>query len=567
LRLIRSLEGWSYRVFGRIAPKYLSSVFEFREELSKAGIKIYPETYVSLMFFLALLTVPVTVASIVLLYFIRWVPLIFLVPAPVYVMIGFMIWPSMNAGGRKGALEREMPFVSAYVTVMATGGISPYMSIKRLSKVDLMPAMQKESREILRDVEIFGIDPLSALEKVAETHPLDVYKDFISGYASTVITGGDISHFLETKTHDIFKARSMRIKAAAERLGMLLESFIIVMVLMSLCFYILFSVDAIYSTGISMYSTMILYTYFFAPLLSILFIYIAHGMQPKSPITDWRPYKVAAISAVLAFVVFFLLTGLAGMFPIPALSAIQSAVDLPTAVALSLFVSTAPPAIVHSRLARKRMNTEKGIASFLRDLTEVRKTGMAPEKCIEQLSKRNYGEFSKDLERISSQLSWGIPLRRVFDDFMRRTKSWLSQLVIFLLVEAIDVGGGTIGMIESLTRFNNMTQEVEREKKMNSRPYIIIPYFAAIMLMATTLLTLIFVGKTVSLATEGMGTRIDINAVSTIFTISVIFHVFMIGLVAGKIGEESVAAGFKHSSLLVVITLLASVLVPKLVIF
>jgi len=84
----------------------LSSVFEFREELSKAGIKIYPETYVSLMFFLALLTVPVTVASIVLLYFIRWVPLIFLVPAPVYVMIGFMIWPSMNAGGRKGELDR-----------------------------------------------------------------------------------------------------------------------------------------------------------------------------------------------------------------------------------------------------------------------------------------------------------------------------------------------------------------------------------------------------------------------------------------------------------------------------
>jgi len=544
----------------------LSSVFEFREELSKAGMKIYPETYVSLMFFLALLTAPVTVVAIVLLYFSRWIPLMFLVPMPVYVMIGFMLVPSMKAGERAGTLEREMPFASAYISVMATGGISPYMSIKRLSKVDLMPAMKKEAREIMRDVEIFGIDPLSALDKASQTHPLDIYRDFVSGYASTVITGGDVSHFLEAKTHDIFKARSMRIKAAAERLGMLLESFIIVMVLMSLCFYILFSVDAIYSTGISMYSTMILYTYVFAPLLSIVFIYLAHGMQPKSPMTDWRPYKVAAISAALAFLIFFLLTGLAGMFPIPALSAIQSSVDLPTSVALCLFVACAPPALVHSRIARKRMNTEKGIASFLRDLTEVRKTGMAPEKCIEQLSKRNYGEFNKDLERISSQLSWGIPLRQVFEDFMKRTKSWLSQLVIFLLVEAIDVGGGTIGMIESLTRFNNMTQDVEKEKRMQSRPYIIIPYFAAIMLMATTLLTLLFVGKTVSLATEGIGARVDINAISTIFTVSVICHVFMIGLVAGKIGEESVAAGFKHSALLVIITLLASVLVPKLVV-
>jgi len=44
-------------------------------------------------------------------------------------------------------------------------------------------------------------------------------------------------------------------------------------------------------------------------------------------------------------------------------------------------------------------------------------------------------------------------------------------------------------------------------------------------------------------------------------------HVFMIGLVAGKISEESIAAGFKHSALLVIITLLASVVVPKMVTF
>ncbi len=564
--LLNSLEGWSYRVFGRIAPKFLSNVFEFKDNLKKAGMKIYPETYVTMMFFIAVLTVPVTVIALVLLYLFKLVFLVFLVPMPVFVMIIFMITPSMKAGERASSLEREMPFAAAYITVMATGGISPYMSIKRLSKVELMPAMQREAREIMRDVEIFGIDPLSALADSARNHPLDIYQDFIAGYASTVITGGDISHFLEAKTHDIFKARSLRIKMAAERLGTLLESFVIVMVLMSLCFYILFSVDAIYSTGVSMYSTMILYTYIFAPMLSIVFIYLAHDMQPKSPITEWRPYKVAAMSSAVAGLLFILLTGFGGLVEIPILNAIKGLVDLPTALAISLFVATMPAAIVHSRLARKKTAVEKGIASFLRDLTEIRKTGMAPERCIENLAKRNYGEFSKDLERISSQLSWGIPLRQVFMDFIRRTRSWLSQLVIFLLVEGIDVGGGTIGMIESLTRFNNMTQEVEKEKKMSSRPFIMIPYFAALMLMATTLLTLIFVGKTASMAVENVGqSRIDVANISLIFSVSIMVHVFMIGLVAGKISEESIAAGFKHSALLVIITLLASVFVPKLV--
>jgi flagellar protein FlaJ len=560
--LSNDFEGWANRLFGNVATKFLANVFELKGQLEKAGIKIYSETYISMMFFLAFLTLPVTIISLVLLYFTKLIPLIFLVPLPIFIMIVFMIMPSMKAGERATALEREMPFASAYITVMASGGISPYMSIKRLSKVDLMPSMRKEAREIMRDVEIFGIDPLSALNHASETNPLDTYRDFMSGYASSVITGGDTGHFLENKTHDIFKTRALRMKAAAERLGMLLESFIIVVVMMSLCFYILFSVDAIYSTGVSMYSTMIMYTFVFAPMLSIVFIYLAHDMQPKSPVNDWRPYKVAAISTAVAVIVFLLLSGFLGMLP-----GFPTFADLPTSISAALVVMCTPPAIVHSKIARRKAEIEKGIANFLRDLTEIRKTGMAPEKCIESLSKRRYGAFSKELEKISSQLSWGIPVKQVFQEFMKRTKSWLSQVVVFLLVEAIDVGGGTISMMESLTRFNNMTQDVEKEKRMNSRPYIIMPYFAAVMLMATTIMLLMFLGKTVSLANTGMGAQVDLASVSMMFSLSVIVHVFMIGLVAGKIGEESIAAGFKHSALLVVLALVASIVIPKIGIF
>lgn len=562
LSLRNLLEGWSHRLFGRLSLKFLSNVLEFKDYLRKAGMKIYPDTYVSLMFFLAFLTVPVTITSIVLLYFFKFIPLIFLVPTPIWVMIVFMLAPIMKAGERAHALEREMPFAAAYVTVMATGGIAPYMSIKRLSNVDLMPATRKEAREVIKDVEIFGMDPLSAIGTSAKENPLDIYRDFFAGYASTVIIGGDITHYLETKTSDIFKTRSMRVKAAAERLGMLLESFIIIMVLMSLCFYILFSVETIYSTGISIYSGILLYTYVFAPMLSLVFIYLAHDMQPKTPITDWQPYKFYAIFLLVGALVFFLLTGFMGMVQVPFLSGISSAVDLPTAFAAALFISTGPPALIQIKAARKKLSVERGIANFLRDLTEIRKTGLAPEKCIESLSKRNYGKFTKELQQISSELSWGVPLRQVFTGFLKRTKSWTSQIIIFLLVETIDVGGGTISMIEGLARFNHMTQEVEKEKRASTRPYMIVPYFAAILLMATTLLTLVFVTKTVSIAGT---TQIDLAGITTIFTVSVIFHTYMIGLVAGKISEESISAGFKHSALLVVITLLAAVLVPQLV--
>jgi flagellar protein FlaJ len=565
LPLIDMLEGWSFRLFGSIAPAFLRNVFEFKEHLKRADIKIYPETYVSLMFFTALLTFPVTIAAIVLLYLTKMIPLVFLVPMPAYVMIGFIVMPLSKAGERAAVLEREVPFAATYITVMATGGIPPYVSFKRLSNVDLLPATRKEAKDIIKDVEIFGIDPLTAMDQAAKKNPLEIFKDFLSGYASTVIIGGDINHFLETKAGDIFKARAARVKNAAERLGMLLESFITIMVLMSLCFYILFSVQSIYSAGGGMDSTMLMYTYVFTPMLCFVFIYLAHNMQPKSPITDYLPYKVFGISIVFAIVIFMLLTNFMGIIYVPALSGIQSIVDLPIAVSVMLFIATAPAAVVYGRLSAKKQSLERGVANFLRDLTETRKTGLAPEKCIESLSTRDYGEFSHELRKISSEISWGIPVRKVILDFVKRTKSWITQIVMFLLVETIDVGGGTIGMIESLARFNNMTQEVEKEKKMEVRPFVFLPYFAAILLVSTTVMMLIFTTKTVNIG--GQTKVIDMSFLQMIFATSAIVHSYLIGLVAGKISEESVAAGFKHSAILVVIAILAAKLVPQFISF
>jgi flagellar protein FlaJ len=559
LPLLSKLEGLSYRLFGRLAPAFLRNVFEFKDYLQRAGIKIYPETYVSLMFFVTFLTLPVSITAMVLLYIFKFIPLIFLVPLPIFVMIGFIIIPMSRASERAAALEREMPFAATYISVMASGGISPYTSFKRISEVELLPAMRKEAREIIKDVEIFGVDPLTAIEKAAKNHPLNMFRDFLGGYASTVIIGGDITHFLESKAEEIFKARAVRVKMAAERLGMLLESFIIIMVLMSLCFYILFSVEAIYSTGISMYSGMILYTYVFTPMLSLMFIYLAHSMQPKTPITEMRPYKAFAICSGIAAIVFILLTNGLGMIEISFMAGIQQFVDLPMAVAITLFITVAPPAIVQGRISRKRLSMEQGISNFLRDLTEVRKTGLSPEKCIESLSERDYGEFTKELKRISSEISWGIPVRKVIMDFVKRTRSWVTQIVMFLLVETIDVGGGTISMIESLTRFNSLTQEVEKQKKMAVRPYVMIPYFSAILLVATTIMTLSFTSATLEAAESQ---TMNVTAMTTIFTASTIMHSYLIGLVAGKISEESVAAGFKHSAVLVILAILAAKVVP-----
>ncbi len=559
--LLKKLEALSFRLFGGVAPKFIKKGFKVKDSLSRARIKIYPETYVSLMLLIALFTLPASIISIVIAAVFGFMPILFLVPLPFYVMVGFLFAPMSKASDRGSALEREMPYVASYISVMASGGIAPYSSFKRLSDVDLMPAMKGEAREIIKDVEIFGIDPLSALEKAAKENPLDIFREFLAGYASTVIIGGDIGHFLERKAEDIFKERATRVKAAAERLGMLMETFIIVQVMMSLCFYILFSVNAIQPGASQDVSGMIMYTYLFTPMLSGMFVWLAHNMQPKAPVTEMRPYKLYGICAVIGVIVFLVLSNFVGLAQIPFITAIQDIVDLPVAISAGLIIATAPAALLAMKLQAHKNSMEAGINNFLRDLTEVRKTGLSPEKCIETLSKKDYGTFSKELRKISSEISWGIPIKKVIFDFLKRTKSWMVQLNMFLLVETIDVGGGTIAMIESLARFNNLTQETEKEKKMSVRPYVMMPYLASLLLVATTVMMLGFTSGTLGIPGVGSETQ-DLSGIRTVFMASVIFNSYLIGIVAGKISDESVSSGFKHATILVIISLIAAKLVP-----
>lgn len=83
--LLDKFEALSFRLFGRIAPYFLKNVFpQTKGSLEKGRVKIYPETYISLMFFTALLTLPVSViaASVALLY--GFLPLLILVPLPLF---------------------------------------------------------------------------------------------------------------------------------------------------------------------------------------------------------------------------------------------------------------------------------------------------------------------------------------------------------------------------------------------------------------------------------------------------------------------------------------------------
>ena len=96
----------------------------------------------------------------------------------------------------KEAGDEELPFAFMLITLMASCGISPYESFKRLRFIDLLPFIQKESNEIVRQVEVLNVDPLSAMQERAEVTGSEEYGDFLRGYISTVKSGGSVQAIL-----------------------------------------------------------------------------------------------------------------------------------------------------------------------------------------------------------------------------------------------------------------------------------------------------------------------------------------------------------------------------------
>ena len=91
--LLDKFEAWSVRLFGRFAPYVLKNIFpQIKGTLEKGRVRIYPETYVSLMFFIALLTLPVSVIAVTFALTIGFLPLLILVPVPLFVVAGFLLF-------------------------------------------------------------------------------------------------------------------------------------------------------------------------------------------------------------------------------------------------------------------------------------------------------------------------------------------------------------------------------------------------------------------------------------------------------------------------------------------
>jgi len=556
--------------------RILSEIFKTAEhDLDAAYMKIHAEVYFSIVGFLSIVScmVPLAFLTYTIMGFLDggaplaiqrfiYVPISALLP--IVIIVFGMLLPKIFASSRMSNLQIEIPYASMYISVMVSGGLSPFESFLRMRKMDLLPNMQDEVSRIETIVMSTGVDPVTAMEQAAKAVALKDYNELLLGYASSVRTGGDTLHYLFNQTHGMFRRLTTTVKAKGESAAMLMETYTIIGILGVLGIFLIFVVGlSLPTAGVSISEyQFFLFSFIIMPFISVIFIFAGDMSQFNYPISNWKPYYVFAAMVPIGL-------GLASQMVLPAFSPdflvfpplldfvvwlrkllnFAEGTEAALGMTLTLIFVSIPVYISDHLTAGRSSSLMDGITQFLRDLVEVRKSGLSPEKSIDALSAREYKGFSKYLQDINTKINLGYPLRQIYQEFAEKVKNWIALVNLYLLIDTIEVGGGTEKSIESLAEFSESTKQLEAEKRAVLMPLLIVPYIGAALLTGTTVMFLgFFTGSDLGVSVP------QIMLLKTLLT-PLSLHSFTLGLVTGKIVSGRVSAGFKHSILLSLVSL------------
>jgi flagellar protein FlaJ len=543
----------------------LAKSLELDKSILRAGMNVHPVIYASRTIMITLITSVTALLSAAMAFIFVPMPFIarvvvglvaLVIPISVFAMM--ILQPSLKASDRKSGVENELPFFMAYASTMAKGGVSLEKIIERVSTLKVFKAMKEECLRVMTYVKLFGYDPISALERVSILHPSTKFRDLMLGYTTTLRSGGDVTHYMEIRTQELFNARMNEIKSMTERLASFLELYIVLGVIMSITVFVFFSVSGTLSavsagrtTGtLSVDVTMpSLYNFLVLPMLGLVVLAMIQVSQPKTPVKIMEPYitliTLIPISVVSFFVTLLITNGSGVLRGVLGLHEVQSVI---ISLTVTLLILTIPPWLVHRSVLKGHKGLVKATADYLREMSEIRKTGLSPEKCIVQLSTKDFRNLTPIVSKAGTAVSLGLSLEEALRRVLRGVREWFVIAIFRFLTDSIVVGGGAPDIIDALARFTQSLSELEEELRRRLKAYVVLPYFGAIMLASSPIIIVNMLITAAGAPAEAVAPLIGVLGVGSMI------NSFIMGLIAGKSSEMSIAAGFKHAALMTLVT-------------
>jgi len=284
---------FAYRIIGEKTARFLPLFKDVDVNLRRSGMKINFKAYVSLAILMTLLfSIAILFTTFTFLLFIF--RLSFLSSslfgigaslfAGVFTLICFYIYPIYRADNFKRNIENELPFTTGYMAILAGAGVSPERMLYSLAQMDVSLAVSKEAKTIMRDVELFGYDIISALDVSSKRTSSERFRDLLEGFIATIHSGGSLVKYFSERSRQYMKLEKIGMRRLSDTLGILSEFYVTLLVAGPLMLVVMLAVMAMLGGGSGLFNPhLLLYLliYLGIPLGSIVFLIIIDAVFPR----------------------------------------------------------------------------------------------------------------------------------------------------------------------------------------------------------------------------------------------------------------------------------------------
>lgn len=287
-----TLKGLATKYFGWVADLYGQNFDFVKYNLPRAGMRITFRTYLSTAFFISFISIFIAVAgvNIVIEVLALDVSLLLRIAYSIFIPILtafatlFVIafWPTQKTVSRRKNIESNLPFVLTHMGAVAESGIPPYIIFKLISEFEEYGEISNEMKKIVRNIESFGLDPLTAVKEVAERTPSEALKQILLGFVSTTASGGNIKLYLKNAGDQALFEWRIRREKFLQQLSAYAEFYTGILIAAPLFIIALFSVMNLIQQNIGGFDILTLTQlsiYLIIPVVNIVFLTFLRGVE------------------------------------------------------------------------------------------------------------------------------------------------------------------------------------------------------------------------------------------------------------------------------------------------
>lgn len=364
---------------------------------------------------------------------------------------------------RKSQIEDELAFFAAYCAIMQNVGRSILDSFAQVSGAGIFLVLGRESRMLQRNVKIFAMDELSAINNLAINHPNRTFSNFLLGYVSIHKSGGDLARYLESKAEEFFNSIKFRMSQYSSQASTIGETLLIMLNVLPVL--IISSSFLMPASSVHMITSA---SFVLVPFIAAVMILVTRHSQPKA--RDHVPFFYYSIPAGMTAAILAIILGMEHW----------------QALVLAVLAgSIANSAVTFSRF-QEISSLESSLPDLLRDITEYAKIGFPIPNSIIRISReRRYNQYLDSLvSEISSKIYFGYKLSDVVSSM--KISSWNARLAFFVLGKIADSGGGRPQTLEYITNFVTKVNHAKKEMASSTKVFAFMVYSSPIMMVWLT---------------------------------------------------------------------------------